>query len=82
MMSYQNSPFKGTSFLPPPSRQLRFRPYPDLATTETLAFPNFIVFSSALTTYANRKECAEDVEVSDGKKYKDLQSKKALGGLT
>ena len=33
--------------------------YPDLPTTKTLRFPSFIVFSSALTAYANRKECAQ-----------------------
>ena len=40
--------------------------YPDLPTTKTLRFPSFIVFSQALTAYANRKECAQG--------YRGLQS--------
>ena len=43
-----------------------FRLYPDLPITKTLRFPSFIVFSSALTAYTNRKECAQG--------YRGLQS--------
>ncbi|MHB1544336.1 MAG: hypothetical protein ACYCS1_07260 [Gammaproteobacteria bacterium] len=33
--------------------------YPDLPIAKTLRFPSSIVLSSALTTYVNRKECAQ-----------------------
>ena len=42
-----------------PDRDILIWLYPDLLTTKTLRFPSFIVFSSALTAYANRKECAQ-----------------------
>ncbi|MHB8254430.1 MAG: hypothetical protein ACYDEV_12195 [Acidiferrobacter sp.] len=47
--------FQSLATLPDPKNWL----YPDLPTTKTLRFPSFIVFSSALTAYANRKECAQ-----------------------
>jgi hypothetical protein len=43
----------------PGSGNLFFRLYPDLPTNKTRRFPSLIVFSSALTAYANRKECAQ-----------------------
>ncbi len=41
------------------SEALEKRLYPDLPTNKTRRFPSLIVFSSALTAYANRKECAQ-----------------------